>query len=339
MPRTVLITKQISDEQIARLRRSHCDREFIIHPCATVLEVEQKVREFAPTLDAMYTHWVPQDLSCARSLRLVQLNSSGAEHLSGCSILREERPWIANLRGINAVTMGEFIIAQAINLARRIDLMVLDQSRRHWDRAQRSVPRRLRGSIIGFVGYGSVARHTARLAKGFGMNIWACGRQAKPTVYADYLEPGTGDPDGSIPSRWFDPGTLIEMAAGCHYLVVTCPLDDSTRSLVDATILRAMSRESFLIHVSRGGIVNEADLVLALRDRRLAGAALDVFEDEPLPSNSPFYHLQNVLLTPHVCGWNSSEELFDLILPLFSENLHRLDRNLAPMNLYRKPLT
>ena len=142
-----------------------------------------------------------------------------------------------------------------------------------------------------------------------------------PADEDSYHEPGTGDPEGEIPLRLYPPQALASMARECDFLVVTTPLTDDTHHLVSAAVLKAMKKTAVLINVARGAVVDEAALIETLQVRRIGGAALDVFEQEPLPPESPLWKLDNVIVAPHIAGSFSTYDEKGALL--FAENLER----------------
>jgi phosphoglycerate dehydrogenase-like enzyme len=113
-----------------------------------------------------------------------------------------------------------------------------------------------------------------------------------------YKEPGIGDPDGSIPARIYPAEAVGSMASQCDFLVVIAPSVDGAKPVITEAVLNVMKKNAVLINVARGAVVDEAALITALSSGKIAGAALDVFQAEPLPATSPLWILENVILTP-----------------------------------------
>jgi phosphoglycerate dehydrogenase-like enzyme len=149
--------------------------------------------------------------------------------------------------------------------------------------------------------------------------------KARPTELADqgYREEGTGDPDGVIPERVVGFESIADVLAASDLVIVSVPLTERTRGLVDATFVGRMRATAWLINLGRGGHVDEPALLSALRERRIAGAALDVFKDEPLPAASPFWDLDNVIITPHLAGVGGPDAFWPSAARLLAENLRR----------------
>jgi phosphoglycerate dehydrogenase-like enzyme len=231
---------------------------------------------------------------------------------------------VTTTSGIHATPMAELCLGMMLAFTYKIPLMLSYQSRAEWPKGQQKVfaPRELRGLTLGIVGYGSVGRELARQADALGMTVLATKRDLKNLNDDEgYREAGTGDPEGKIPARLYPPEALKSMVGSCDFLVLITPLTDATRHLVNEDILNAMKKTAILINVARGSVVDEAALISALAAEKIAGAALDVFEEEPLPATSPLWNLTNVIISPHVGG--SSSRYNEKAAALFAENLQR----------------
>lgn len=171
------------------------------------------------------------------------------------------------------------------------------------------------------VGYGSIGREVARLAHAFGMRVLAVKRDPAHRADHGWRLPGTGDPDGVIPERYYAPHQLTEMLPQCDFVVLAVPMTGATRRLIGETELRARQPTACLVNVARGGVVDEPALIQALEEGWIAGAGLDVFSQEPLPADSPLWWLDNVILAPHVAGFTLDYDRW--ATDLFAENLRR----------------
>jgi phosphoglycerate dehydrogenase-like enzyme len=184
------------------------------------------------------------------------------------------------------------------------------------------VPSEVRGATLGIIGYGSIGRELARIAKcAFGMTVLAGKRDPSRRADDGYCLPGTGDPEGRLPDEWLGMAELDVLLARSDVVVLCAPLTAETRGLIGEAALRRMKRSAYFINVGRGASVDETALARALRERWIAGAALDVFAQEPPPAGHPFYGLDNVILSPHVSGFLPSYD--EKCSVLFAENLRR----------------
>lgn len=191
--------------------------------------------------------------------------------------------------GANALSVAEYVIGTAMLLLRGAYLATPDVAAGRWPRPALSNGREIHGKTLGLVGFGSIGQATARLAQAVGMQVMACDAALAPDAPA-YAEAGARPMD------------LEGLLAAADVVSLHVPLLDSTRGLFGASRLAAMKPGAVLVNTSRGGIVDEAALVQALRAGHLGGAALDVFDAEPLPESPLFEGCPNLVLTPHVAG-------------------------------------
>ncbi len=337
MKRKVLLTQRFSDAQVERLRAVSPDLEV----------VQKSVREEWDTMDTgallegdeevLYCFVPPRDLSKAPRLRWIQLHSAGINHLRGHPILDSD-VLITTSSGIHAVPIAEFSMAMMLALARRLPRMVRMQERGEWprDRWRTFFATELRGKALGIIGYGSIGRETARIAKnGFGMRVLALSRSGNRRDRG-YVEPGVGDPEGTLPDAWFGREQLHDLLSQSDFALISLPSTPETHHLVGERELRAMKPTAFLVNIARGEIIDEAALVRALTEGWIAGAGLDVFEKEPLPPESELWKLENVIVSPHVSS--ATGQYDDRAVNLFSENLRRYLRGDELLNLVDRKL-
>jgi phosphoglycerate dehydrogenase-like enzyme len=219
--------------------------------------------------------------------------------------------------------------------------MVEWRARGRWpddlDRWPLFVPVEVRGATLGIIGYGSIGRELARIARtALGMTVLACKRNPAQRADAGYALPGTGDPEGALPAAWYAPAQVDELLARSDVVVMCAPLTPATRGMIEGRALATMKPTAFFINVGRGATVDEAALARALRDGRLAGAAVDVFAEEPPPAGHPLYELDNVIVSPHVSGFLPSYD--DKCVDLFAENLRRFLGGRPLVNLVDRAL-
>ena len=156
--------------------------------------------------------------------------------------------------------------------------------------------------MVGIVGYGSIGRQVARLLQPFGATVLATKRDARHPEDNEYTPEGMGDPSAALVQRLYPAEALRSMLKECDFVVITVPKTPATFGLISTQELAMFKPTAFLIDVSRGGIVDHEALIHALRERKVAGAALDVFPEEPLPPTSPLWKFANVIITPHISG-------------------------------------
>lgn len=325
-PIHVVVAMDFSDEIIAKLRaispRLQIERHFPNVPDSVW-----------PQTEILYTQRSFPEPAQAPRLRWLQTHSAGLDTLIKQPIIKVEDVEVTTTSGIHAVQMSEYCIAMMLMFNYKITTMLQLQAKAEWPKKSQEMfaPNTLRGQTLGIAGYGSIGRELARLASAMGMTVLATKRNLKETADHDgYVEAGTGDPEGVIPARLYPPEALASMAGLCDWLVITTPLIEGAPPVIDQTVLDAMKKSAVLINVARGAVVDEAALITALSSKKIAGAALDVFKEEPLPTTSPLWNLDNVIITPHISG--NSAKYHEKAAALFAENLQRYLENKPLLN-------
>ncbi len=184
------------------------------------------------------------------------------------------------------------------------------------------------------MGYGSIGRQVARLVTGMGAEVLAAKQDAMTPEHHGYSSEGIGDPQGDLFTRLYPPEAIRSMVGECDFVVICVPRTSRTERMFGAEQLAAMKTTAFLIDISRGGILDHSALVAALTNSKIAGAALDVFPEEPLPKESPLWELPNVIITPHVSGF--SPEYSRRANELLIENLTRYLSGQVLLNLVKR---
>lgn len=245
-----------------------------------------------------------RDLSEAKWIHAL---GAGVEALP-FDLLRRSEIIVTNSRGLYADALAEFAIAGMLWFAKDLRRLVRNQAARRWERLD---VERLEGKTAGIIGYGGIGQAVGRRAAALGMAVIAVRRQQE-----------FGDP------------TIDDVIAESDYLVLSTPLTPATFHLLDRQRLAAMRPEAVLINVSRGPVVDEAAVVEALQAKKIRGAALDVFETEPLPGDSPLWGLENVLLSPHSA--DHTPDSHHRAMTFFIENLRRFQRGESLENVVDK---
>jgi phosphoglycerate dehydrogenase-like enzyme len=292
----LLLDAAIQDETVEALRALSPDLEIVDVRGAEGFSYQTLADE---RLEVIVGARTPPDLAHVPALRWLQLRSAGVDHLAA------DPPWrkgivTTNARGVFAVPIAEYVTGMLLRI-RQPAAWARDQAAHHWpeDAPLISI---LRGTTAVVVGYGSIGREIGRQLHALGVRIVAV--KARPEQRHDdaYRVPGTGDPDGSIPERIVGLDGLAEAAREADTLIVTVPLTEASRGLVDADALAGLPPAAWVVNTSRGALIDEPALLDALRAGRIAGAILDVFVDEPLPADSPWWDAPNVIVTPHASG-------------------------------------
>ena len=228
---------------------------------------------------------------------------------------------LTNSRGIFSNSLAEFTLGGCLFFAKRFRRLVHNQEAGRWEQFDNE---ELRGKVIGIVGFGSIGQAVARLARAFGMRVLAVRKR-----------PGLSLPEPLAGAVYGHDG-LGEVLPQCDFVVAASPLTPETRGLLGEPEFRAMKPSAVFVNVGRGPVVDEAALIRALEERWIHGAALDVFEKEPLPDGHPFYQMEHVLLSPH-CADHSATWLQDA-MQCFLRNFRRFASGLPLENLVDKQL-
>src|SRR5689334_14967883 len=217
---------------------------------------------------------------------------------------REHHVWVTNMPGVNAAAVAELAFAQMIALARHTAAADRAVKGKRWAESPRFQGSELAGKSLGIVGMGNIGTRVALRARAFEMALLVCD----PYIPASHVT--------ALGGKWIGMDELFREA---DYVTLHCPLNKETHHLVDARQLALMKPTAFLVNLARGGVVDEDALVAALREERIAGAAIDVMEQEPPRADHPLLALANVLLTPHIGGstreaqsrgeWGAAEEV------------------------------
>lgn len=218
----------------------------------------------------------------APRVRWVHSRAAGLDNLLFPELVESKVP-LTNGSGVFSQSLGEFALAAVLFFAKDIRRMLRNQQAGRWE--QFDVDEIAR-QTVGIIGYGDIGRAVARRAYAMGMQVLALKRHP----------PAAHDP---LIERFYKPNALREMLGRCDYVVASAPLTDETRHMVSDAAFSAMKPTAVVINVGRGPVVDEVALVRALREGKIRGAALDVFEHEPLPEGHPLYKMENVLLSPH----------------------------------------
>lgn len=316
----VLITVEFAQELLEQIQAVSPRLEVISLPTLTPEELPEDTWE---GVEVLYTNKVLPEPEQASDLRWIQFHRAGNERLIDAPILRKPDLVATTLSGASAPQVAEYVLGMILSLGHHTPEIIDFQKQRVWpaDRGERFSPQELNQSTVGIIGYGSIGREVARLCCAFGAKVLATKADAKNPEDPGYGIEGIGDPGGDSVHLLYPPQALISMLKECDYVVVAVPLTPETRNLIAAEELDAMKSSTYLVDISRGGVVDHSDLIEALRAGRLAGAALDVFPEEPLSTDSQLWGLPNVILSPHIAGMTARYD--ERAADLFVGNLDR----------------
>lgn len=316
----VLMTVEMPEELFGKLQA--VSPRLFIHQ-HRVSRVEEIPAETWATVEVLYTGRVIPLPNQAPNLRWIQFHFAGVDHAQDAPIMHREGLLITSMSGASATQVAEYIVMMLLTLGHRLPDMIEHQKRSVWpkDRWERFSPQELRDAMVGIVGYGSIGRQLARVLFSFGARVLATKRNARSPRDEGYTMAGYGDPEGDYVHRIYPAEALKSMARESDFLVNTVPLSPSTRDLIGVEVFSVMKDTAYIIDVSRGGVIQHTALINALKERKIAGAALDVFPEEPLPPDSPLWKMPNVIVTPHISGHSIHYD--ERAVTLFIQNLQR----------------
>jgi phosphoglycerate dehydrogenase-like enzyme len=243
-------------------------------------------------------------LERGRRLGWVHAFTAGVDEFVGLPGIREGRVVLTRTVGAH-VALPDHVMALTLAFARRLHIDLRRQINRVWDRPA-GIGEDVAGKVLGILGLGQIGTPLAARAAAFGMRVIGTKRTLEPVPYVDDVLP---------------PDRTDDLLREADFVVALLPLTAETRGRMGEREFRLMKRSAFFINVSRGPIVQEAALVQALREGWIAGAGLDVFDAEPLPSDHPLYEFPQVIITPHVSG--ITPKFFERIAAIFAANIKR----------------
>ncbi|OQA46853.1 MAG: Glycerate dehydrogenase [Chloroflexi bacterium ADurb.Bin325] len=315
---TILITQK--EAEVAAATRAEIAR---LAPGARVIITDDRdaIAAALPAVDIVAGHLSAAQLGQAVNLRWYQQWGAGADWLARHPELAERDFVLTNASGVHAINISEHIFALLLAFARGLPAAFGAQARGEWQR-QGDAVFELAGKTLLLVGVGAIGQRTAHLASAFGLRVWGIRRH-----------PGRAAPGVE---RMGDMARLHEWLPEADFVVLTIPLTAETRHVIDEAALRRMKRTAYLINIGRGATVDEAALARGLREGWLAGAGLDVFEQEPLPAGSPLWAMPNVIITAHYSG--ATPEYQPRAMAIFLENLRRFVQGEELQNIVDKRL-
>ncbi len=266
-----------------------------------VARTPPETHELAVEADALLATYVSTDLlEDAPDLRWIQALSSGVDFLD-LEAIADNGVALTNAAGVHAEPIAEQVLGYLLTFERGIHTGIQQQQEGVW---QRYSGGEIRGKTLGIVGLGAIGSRAAEYAQAFGMTV--VGTKRDPDAAPEAVDEG------------YAPEGLFEVLGRSDYVLLSCPLTPETRGLVGRAELGAMKGDAVLVNVARGEVVDEEALIYALQQGGIRGAALDVFEEEPLPPESPLWDLPNVVVTPHMAG--STPHKFERIAEVFAAN-------------------
>ena len=282
---------------------------------AVVVTTSDELSVYLSDAEILCSSTVPANWrTLAPRLRWLQFPGAGIDSLASTGLLDADSGVIVTTAaGIHATTISEYVFGSMLMFNWNWPQMVRLQDEHVWARSATWYHlggHELAGQTLGIVGLGSIGRRIAQLGHAFGMRVLGTRRSIQ----------NQGDQELDV-DQSFLPEQLHELLHLSDYVVISVPLTRETEKLIGEAELRTMRRNAYLVNIARGRVIDEQALVRALREGWIAGAGLDVTEEEPLPSESPLYSMPNVILTPHISG--NSAHYDTRLAALFADNLKR----------------
>ncbi len=296
----LLVTYKLSPANLGRIEAHSPDLKVYYSP--ENLHVEKHL----PEAEIVFGHLEPAYLRLAPKLRWVHLAYAGAESMLYPELIESDIV-LTTSRGIHKHQMTELLFGMMLTFTRKLRTFDKQKAQKVWDVSPFREMELLSGSTIGILGLGSIGSEIAKVAKGFGMRVM--GLRNNPALPAQHVDVVLG------------PENLQHLLEESDHLVVVLPLTKKTRNLITRKEFDLMKQRPYFYNLARGAIVNEEDLIRALREGKIKGAGLDVFVEEPLPASSPLWEMENVIVTPHVGGF--LPHYMTEAVTLFLENLQR----------------
>jgi phosphoglycerate dehydrogenase-like enzyme len=238
-------------------------------------------------------------------LRWVHTWSAGVNSLP-MDKFKERNILLTNSSGVHAYPISETVFAMILAYTRHLHVYIRNQVNQTWDRGKNKLE--AHGKTIGIIGVGAIGKETAKLAKAFGMRVLGLRRSGQTMPEVDQM---------------YDERGLNEVLSESDYVILTLPLTKDTHHMIGNEQFAAMKSNSFFINIGRGETTDTNALINALQNGQIAGAGLDVFEEEPLPKDSPLWNMENVIITPHTSGDTGAynDRVMDILLPNLKQYL------------------
>jgi phosphoglycerate dehydrogenase-like enzyme len=257
--------------------------EFSINVCTD----RDELKSCLPDTEILITLFSWPDagmIRLASKLRWIQALTAGVDFFP-LNQIREQGIILTSGRGIHRIYIAEYAIAAMINLARNFHLVFRNQLKGKWDRS--ITQDEINGKTVGILGLGAIGREIAHKASVLGMNVIGVKNSPRPLEWVGHV---------------YGPDEMAEVFEQSDFVINLLPETTTTRGLIDKKFFALMKKSACFINLGRGSTVNQADLIDALRTKKLRAMVSDVYEKEPLPADSPLWQMKNVILTPHVAG-------------------------------------
>lgn len=292
----ILIYHKIGEKDLDYLNSKYTDCDFIA--CTNKAEMEKQIED----ADILITFRFNMEmLEKAKKVKWIQALSAGIDNYP-LDEINKRGIILTNGRGIHKIHMAEYAIAVMIMLARNIHIVLKNQYEGKWDRKINQGE--INGSTLGILGLGSIGMEIAKKAKLMGMHVIGVKGSISDVEYVDKI---------------YSPDDMAQVFKSSDYIINLLPSIQNTFKIIDKRYFDIMKEDACFINMGRGNTVNEDDMIQALKDGKIRALASDVFFTEPLPEDSPLWKMENVIITPHICG--ESNKYIERALPIIEKNL------------------
>lgn len=279
--RTLVIPQNIIPELIAQIKAIIPDWAIIVGKDPLIWQSHLKDAEIIAGWKKGFEQYC---ISPESKLKWVQSWSAGVDSFP-LEVFKENDIALTSANGVHTYPISETILSLMLAFTRKIPIYVKNQQKKVWHHQHLKLE--MHEKTIGIIGVGNIGKETAKIAKSFGMTVLGVRHSGKPEEFVDEM---------------YTTDQLNTILPKCDYVVITLPLTKETTRLFGAEQFNKMKPSAFFVNIGRGEIVIEEELIVALKEQKIAGAGLDVFETEPLQSNSPLWEMDNVIITPHTAG-------------------------------------
>lgn len=293
-----MITQDFGTEKIDSIRKLGYE---VIVKKDSKLNISEEIID----IDALvcFNPFKTLDISKLNNLKLIQLTTAGINQ-APADIIREKGMILSNNRGGYSIPIGEWIVLKILEMAKNSKRFYKQQSEKTW-KVDTSLTE-IYGKTVGFIGTGDIAQEAAKRLKGFDTTILGLNTDGKDVMYFD---------------RCYGNSQIKEMVGLCDIVVVSIPYTEKTHHLINKEVFDAMKDGVCMVNIARGSIIDEKEMINQLHNGKIKGAALDVFEEEPLSESNPLWSMENVIVTPHN-SW-ASELVNERRFYIVYENLRR----------------
>jgi len=307
---TVLLTGafKYSVEQIKKLKSLGLDILFVEDE-RTPLQIDCSEIDYV-VCNNLFLY---NDITKFKSLKFIQLISAGIDR-APLDYIEENGIELFNAKDVYSVPMAEWVVLKILEIYKKSKYFYKNQTEHKWEKNRELLE--LTDKTVAIIGFGSVGREVAKRLKAFDVKLVGVGRNIVKSYLLD---------------EYYSIEDVDRILKKSDVVILTLPLTDDTRHLIDKDKISIMKEDSVLINVSRGGIINETALIEAIKSRKFLGVALDVFENEPLKTDSIVWDFENVIITPH----NSfvSDKVNERLFELITRNLHSYNKRCRRVNL------